>query len=330
MLTIITNISAFAQFYYINSYIGTDRKDIKNAVLKIDINSKQIVDSLILGINGQFIEKIPQSFLDFNQNRLMITLLFNGISGKNARGEDPITYYFIIDKQNFSIIRQDSLPGSLVSRVNRVNGDSIYFTILDNQIGWIKASYVLGQRNNRLQLVDRYVFDTAHEVYPVIGGHIAPDGLCKLGSISYYHGIIDDGQVLLFSADSTNNIINQLIIGNRAQEVVVVGCNSSDSIIYSILLRFTYSTFSPPDTSEPAIQNEIIRINATNFTIIDTTLVDPGEAYFAKEYGTANIIDNYLLYYFSLGECGDCFVSAYLLIFDTRTNQATWLRVGWR
>jgi hypothetical protein len=331
ILIIIFVTSAKADFYYINAYISYANQNTVNAILKIDINSKRIIDSLGLGINGQYVNKLPYILTSNDGNNYLITLITNGIPAKNTNGGDrATTHYFIVDERNFQLVRQDSLPGLMVSKIDRVNGDSILLTILDSQVGWIKAQFVFNVRSNRLQIVDRHVFDSAHEVYPIIGGNVNPDNICKIGDRSYYHGIINEGRILLFSADSLNNILNQLIIGDVAREAVVVGCNPSDSMIYAINLKYKFMSFSPPDTSDDTIHDEIIKINANDFSVIDTIALNPGEAYFSNENGTADLIGNYLVYYFTEPECGDCFIPAYMLIFDTRTNEATWLRVGWR
>jgi len=52
--------------------------------------------------------------------------------------------------------------------------------------------------------------------------------------------------------------------------------------------------------------------------------------YIGSGYGPCERIGPYFIYYFFDGEDYRYFSPAMLFIFDTRTNQATWLRVGWR
>jgi hypothetical protein len=331
LFIIFCNISTSAQYYYVNSYSSADSEGLNNVVYKIDIDSKRIVDNLILGAKGQYVNDRPYFINTSFQNEFLLTLLVNGAPAKNANGGNNITtHYYIIDKQNFVAVRQDSLPGIMVSKIDKIDRDTILLSILDNQAGWMKARYVYNNRFNRLQFIDRHPFDAGHQAYPVIGGHVDPDSICKIGEISFYHGIIDDGQILLFSANNPNNIIDRLIIGDIGREAVIVGCNSLDSILYAINLKYKFMSSFPPDTSDDTVYNRIIRINANNFSIIDTITLNPGEAYFSNENGTADIIGNYLIYYFSKSDGYKRFDPAYMLIFDTRTNEATWLRVGWR
>jgi hypothetical protein len=56
----------------------------------------------------------------------------------------------------------------------------------------------------------------------------------------------------------------------------------------------------------------------------------PEGDFISGSYGPAELVGPYIVYYF--GESNDLgqLYPAMLFIFDTRTNEATWLRVGWR
>jgi hypothetical protein len=52
--------------------------------------------------------------------------------------------------------------------------------------------------------------------------------------------------------------------------------------------------------------------------------------YIINEIGECDNIGPYMVYYYFAQEDYRYFSPAMLFIFDTRTNEATWLRVGWR
>jgi hypothetical protein len=323
---------AMGQYYYVNTYIGTLQAGYKNAILKIDIPNKQIVDSVMFEEAGMFFNKTPYSFITYNKNKLLISMVINGLSGLNTNGGDrAVSHYFIIDKERLAFLGQDSLPGMMVTAIDSSKGDSLYLTALDEQAGWVISQFVYGSDSHKLALIRSQPFDTAHKKYPVVGKYVNPTKIFNIGNRSFYYNLWGgDGDIILFSADSLNQVTNQMEIGNEGREAVIIGCNALDSTIYDIVLKFKIMSFSPPDTSEDSVKDEIIRISANDFAIKDTIPLNPGAAYFANENGTAEFMNGYLYYYFTLTEGGDVFSPAYMLIFDTRTNETTWLRVGWR
>ena len=330
IIAISANI-AEAQYYYINTYLSGNNGEMKNAILKIDVDQKRIVDSLMLNAKGEFVYKSPRNMRFNGHNEIMMTLIVNGISGKNSNGgNNPTTHYIIINKQNFNILGQDSIPSLMASEIDEMNRDTILISMFNLQIGWQKIKFILNLNSNRFREISRRNFDAGRADYPIIGPFINPIQICNMNNIAYYYDLTNNGEIVIFASDTLNNIMFQRNVGDITKEAVLAGCSSLNNLLYSMTFKYKILSFFPPDTFDDSIHNEIIRIRSNNFQVIDTIAIDLGEANFPNEYGQADGIGNYLIYYFAKGDCGDCFDPAYLLIFDTRTNEATWLRVGWR
>ena len=62
----------------------------------------------------------------------------------------------------------------------------------------------------------------------------------------------------------------------------------------------------------------------------DTIADFPKNNFPGIEYGLADVVGNYIVVYFFDCELREGFLPAMLFIFDTRTNTARWLNVGWR
>jgi hypothetical protein len=80
------------------------------------------------------------------------------------------------------------------------------------------------------------------------------------------------------------------------------------------------------------IESNVRVINLENFSLIDSIQVPdyPEGDYISGSSGVADVVGNYIVYYFGSSNDMEIFAPAMLFIFDTRTNQAAWLRVGWR
>jgi len=77
----------------------------------------------------------------------------------------------------------------------------------------------------------------------------------------------------------------------------------------------------------------LVRYKALDLTLFDSTPISypPIEdGYASCEWGDCRKVGQFLIHYFFEGEEPGYFSPAMLFIFDTRTNEARWLRVGWR
>ena len=108
MCSIIPFSATGANIIFLNSYVVTDAQ-VDNFVFKIDLDSRQIADSVDLNFDGEFISRYP-STLPRNNSPFIVSILTNGLSGKNSILKGHIdSYYTVINGFNLNILFQDSI-----------------------------------------------------------------------------------------------------------------------------------------------------------------------------------------------------------------------------
>ncbi len=80
------------------------------------------------------------------------------------------------------------------------------------------------------------------------------------------------------------------------------------------------------------IESNLRIYDIADFSLVDSVSIPDYEEgnYISGTSGVADVVGDYIAYYFGKSNDMEIFAPAMLFIFDTRTNEATWLRVGWR
>jgi hypothetical protein len=323
---------SFAQDnYYINTYLMPNMDTPTNALMKINLVERRVTDSLIFDRRGEYFQKAPASIAPFQGYSFLLSFFNGGLAAKNSEvGQQTYTYYYVVNAQDFNIIRQDSLANTQVTRIVNARRDSLIIDLIDgNTGGWRRGRYFFNRNTHRLDEIDRRAIPS-NPVEIVIGEYINPIYLGELQNHKYYYDLVDGASVALIAVDSLNNITYENIIGDITQSAVVIGFDPENRYIYNVILRFRFLSSEPEYSSSDTIRNQLIKIDPSTLIATDSLILQPGDAYFTNEIGKADVIGNLFIYYFSKGDGYKRFDPAYMLIFDTRTNEATWLRVGWR
>jgi hypothetical protein len=330
MLVIVGEVSG--QYYYVNTYLGPNKAGFnKNAIVKIDIPNQRVIDSVEFNIEGGFNYKAPYSIFDDNGIEYLFTFLVNGLSGKNSDGGNyATTHFFIVDKVHFKLVGQDSLPHTQVTVIDSAKNGSFTLDALDDSLGWVYFTCLIKQGGTGLRPLERNLYGPKGKHYNQIGKYVEPICIGGRDNNQFYFDLVDGTLAVIFSTDSLGNIIKERIVGDKTQEVVAIGYNPDSNLIYVFIFKFYLETFHPPIASGDTIVNNLYIYNSTDFTPVDNIPLGPEPYFLVNDLGKADYYDGRFVYYFSAGEGGDAFLPAPLLIFDTRTNEATWLRVGWR
>jgi hypothetical protein len=128
-------------------------------------------------------------------------------------------------------------------------------------------------------------------------------------------------------------LIDSLNLGYVTNYSYLFALSEDDSLIYSFSVNWNYLS-GPEETQKEEIDQSYLKIfRADNLGVIDSIGIpypslDIG--YANREIGNCDWVGPYLVYYFFEQEAAAIFSPAMLFIFDTRTNETTWLRVGWR
>jgi hypothetical protein len=148
----------------------------------------------------------------------------------------------------------------------------------------------------------------------------------------------NDGAYLLKLDVPNRRLLDSVYICDFGQVTPRFALSSNDSIIYAFILNEScWANTEYGDTVIP--QPSFLKIFSTkDLSLLDSIPIpnpvpDSNCASFGYDDWDEDIYDrtgNYLVYFFMGSVAIERFVPAMLFIFDTRTNQATWLRVGWR
>jgi len=324
-----------AQYYYCNAYSPDDNEGLYNNVLyKVDIEAKTIVDSLNLEIKGEFVGKMPLILRSANEGVILISLLTSGLSGKNSPALDHLsTFYALVNIAPFSLASVDSLPHKQVTSYRAIFDDSLELGWIDYdtfQGGSFQSKYFCNRANRQLIEIERFNDQGNVVEDSYIGVYKNPVSIGGTDQSKFYYDMYVDSDVNLFAADNADNVIWETHAGDILQSSLIFGYSSDNNSLYLFTLRFKLLSFYPPIESPDSIRNKVDVFDGSTFESIAVFDLDIRDIYLANEMGIMDSINGYLVYYFAKGDGYGQFDPAYLLIFDTRTNEASWLRVGWR
>ena len=322
-----------AQTIYLNSYVERDGI-VDNYVFEIDIDQKQKLDSLQLYAKGEFISKAPFYRSQRGQG-LLISSLVNGLAAKNSViREHTYSYYYFINSSNLNLIREDSMVDKMIETIVWGQPDTItvnWYDEISRQS--MRSYYRIDPDDHSLRYIRSRVLSNDDFRSEQLGSYVGPDFICQLGSSKYYWGLEFIGEssfVNVFKVNSDTVIVGEARVGDRRVQNIICGYNPQAEKIYCFLTPYELLSFSPVSESPQNVRPRVLIIDPQNLSIETEIEFQMGDAYAAQEVGTAESAGPYLYYYYFQQDGYGQFDPAYLLIFDTRTNEASWLRVGWR
>jgi hypothetical protein len=317
----------------VNSYALAENVDAINTIYKIDLVSRSVVDSISLPISGEFLQNRPIQFA-VRGNDYLISFVNAGLAGKNsvATGRSAAEYA-VVERDQFRLVGHDSLPFVFIYDIKHPDGDFLILEWLDEtpgQEGHFRGTYSMDSRDLRLHRQQRREHRSRDDSVLVIGDHLNPVPLLLNHLPRIYWDLVDGSRIVLFKTDSHGDISNQLQIGDRALSSVLVGYNPDNELVYYFQFCYVLASYSPPKTSPDSINNEVHLIRPGDFSIEEIVQMPAPPQVVSNELGSVEFVSGQFVYYFSGSENYRYFLPAMLFIFDTRTNEATWLRVGWR
>ncbi len=132
-------------------------------------------------------------------------------------------------------------------------------------------------------------------------------------------------------------VIDSLLINNDTLATVIYAYHPITHKLYLFSLNYINHSRIPELErvyGQSWIKPKLRIFDPANFKLLETVPIPdcpPDNCPGRNSGGVAETIGDYIVYYFFHGE--DSLLEYYpamLFIFDTRTNEATWLRVGWR
>ncbi len=331
LLLIAMTLSAYPQEYAINTY-GDESidglREIKTAF--INLNSKAIVSEISYGQGGLILNKTSLNIIRGHRTRL-INASREGCVCTNASADQPYqTRITIIDPQTKML--ESSLADSGMA--------FIYFEQGPNGSVFIDANSFEGLHR---RMCGDYIlygnFRLLLRTQRPLGYN--PKSIHGLGRFSFFTPISHEEKLymswqaedrfVLKLSNSMDAIIDSLKLTNSPRRTQLVA--TFDNLLYVFNQNYEFygeTTWKGPEDNR--ISSYLLIYNIDDLSLADSLYIPdypPGD-YIGGEFGVADVVGPYIVYYYFIGDGIPQFAPAMLFIFDTRTNEAAWLRVGWR
>jgi hypothetical protein len=325
----------FAQgnYYYLCSY-ATSNWGTPVALVKVNLDTKSIESQLEIPIRGELAFRTPVPIVR-NNHIYYVVATNDGDAAKNATSLPfPLLRYSVVDDNMHSVAQGQldgiSLLGLFQYPLNPQTAIRIYKRLDDSSTTY-RGRPILGSRRNFD--VDNLVREqNIDEDSPVIGGFQYFNRIDPTND-RFYWNTKNQGVYLLVIDYQNRILLDSLQIINNRSYANLFEFSQRDSIIYAFFINYN-SLGGPEDSQKQSIDPSfLITYRSTSLTRLDSIplpypALDYG--YVQPEIGNCDQVGPYFIYYFFLQETYKYFSPAMLFIFDTRTNEATWLRVGWR
>jgi len=333
-------VTLFAQQYYINAYGQPDEKGIADIYIKsIDLNSHSIQHSIKLDGRGNIWFEKPV-IVNLNNHKYLITVSEYGGLGRNTYpGGRYIVFYSILRANDrISLLRSDSLIGATIDILRQYQGEQGFrFGIRSDQDSTILLPTGLYSINNTLNFRLLSHLNTLDE--PGLIRSINPyDYLIKLpfDTTYYLYYTHHNSQRWLIKLNTNlNTVLDSLNLESNGRSANVFAYHPQRNRFYCMHVNYELHTGEIDSIYK---SREDYGINP-DVSIYDPQTLELVERYSITDYpegnypgydgGLGDVVGDFIVYYFFREEVYN-YHPAMLFIFDTRTNEATWLRVGWR
>jgi hypothetical protein len=330
----------YSQTYFIHTYgEEIDSNGNRNVLIKsIDINQAVILDSFSIYNEGFVLFKKPAQVSVNNQNTF-VSVIQKGGYNKNCSNMYHAVVISIVNNNNFfSLVRRDSIPNAILG---------IFKQYADESSFRLKVF----QRNDKLHIIPSgdYTLDNDYQFRKLrnYDPHLSPGGIRRIGSFEYlnrlnlpnthhlFSTIGRDTRFWILRLDLNQNLVDSLMIENCEQCSKIFAYHPLRDKLYIFHLNYEAHGKDPEydrNYGQDWITPEVLVYNPSTLQLLERhELTDFDSAnYPGNERGLADVVGDYIVYYFFEDDWMGRFNPAMLFIFDTRTNEARWLRVGWR
>lgn len=329
-LSLVAQNYALSQTYYYTCSYEESSWGTNVLFSKIDLDTRIIVNTVSLPLRGQILLKNP-IIVERHNRKLFIVNAFNGLSGKNTELlTETVTNYGVIG-QDINVLKIGQIEGVQIYSLEWPGNSGIWVKFI-NSLGGHKRGLINLRTNNGVDF-SRVEEDPYNDSdYPIISGFRYFEKISERNDRLYWN-TTRAGRYLLSIDIQDNRLIDSLSLETEKEYSNLFGLSDNDSLAYVFYMNHNYLGH-PTDMRKLEIDQSYVKIFDTgDFSVIDSIdipypPIDSG--YVGRETGSINKIGPYFVYFFFSGEDYRYFSPAMLFIFDTRTNEATWLRVGWR
>ena len=263
-------------------------------------------------------------------------LTLNGLPAKNARisSSGLATNYAILNEQLDLILTGDVPDIQILDYLYSQEGD-IEIKYKRKQIQQMrrKKAKLSILNDNRLHIRDEIDNPWIDENYPIISGFRYFKQIENSNHRQFWN-VTFEGTYMLSLDIESNILIDSMDISSTVFDYFYLfGLSQHDSVTYVFSMNHNM-VGGPQNQKKLAVDPSYVRLFDTySFEQLDSISIpypplDSG--YVGGSTGPLDKVGDYFVFFDLDGEDYRYFSPAMLFIFDTRTNEASWLRVGWR
>ena len=331
---------ALPQQYVINAYDGGSLPSPVKTVF-VDLDTKSILAEIITGQEGQILNKLALP-IGRDSDTFLVCAAMEGCYCDNSVVGKNLARISIFHAQTRQLVHSYADSDLFIDTFEKMPNHRVYISAesLSEPHRSLNGDYDIGAgfdfvlRNQRQP-------DYAYGLYDGVEPFeylkpLAPE-------MHIYRGDLHRKPYVIKTNNNRRSVIDTLLLTSVQIEIDPVLSDSisdrshivafTDTTLYDFNLNWEfYSKSVNKSYDEHRIDSHAKIYNLADFALIDSFAVAdyPRGAYPDQAFDAADIVGPYMVYYFFGREGLTRYAPAMLFIFDTRTNEATWLRVGWR
>jgi hypothetical protein len=295
----------------------------------INLGSREITDEVIIANEGELINTKPVELV-LGNDTLLISSIVDGCFCKNTSVGSYNTKFTIVNKSTRRIVRQWGQENQLVVGFESGIANEIYITgsnIVGGHETYIDGIYNLTNRHilvRSRQVPAGYTPNSITDVGPFTYPRLIANNL-------YYDTYNRDYYVIKVNLTHTA-LLDTIHCFNFESRNQIFGVKDSLLYVFSLNYERHMNGEGNKEYGQGWIQSNVLIFRIADFARLDSIPIPdyPRGEYISGITGTADTRGRFIVYYFGDANNMEELYPAMLFIFDTRTNQATWLRVGWR
>jgi|WetSurMetagenome_2_1015567.scaffolds.fasta_scaffold48937_3 hypothetical protein len=319
---------SISQVYVVNAYKGGTLPSPVMTVF-VDLETKKILNEIVTGDEGVTINKKALPVLR-GSDTLLITAAMEGCFCDNSIVGKNRAKISVFNPRTERLVYSNADSNLFVDWFEPLPEGKVYINAetLKEPRQSINGDYILGP-NYEFELINQRPVTYNYGLYDSLApfSYLIP----ALPSHDIYLGHYSEIYALVKTNSDRSVIIDTLILNNEPYRSHIFAFR--DTLIYDFNLNWEiHAKFESKEFDENRINSHLDLYRLSDFSLIDSLPVAdyPKGDYPDGDFDVADVVGPYIVHYFFGRDGVERYAPAMLFIFDTRTNEATWLRVGWR
>jgi hypothetical protein len=331
-----------AQSYFVNAYVSPgDSASLFKQVqtIVVDLDQKATTGNIVLADSGTILDKVPISLSNV-RGRFLVSFWAVGMMAKNSGFGGGISNlrYSITRYQdgNMRVLREAEVPAASINLLDQALDDGGFRLGVVSDTG---DAVVMQPGIYRINNQDRLSFERGVSIDEIPGsiGNLGGFALLRKvwGADQYhlYHSFHKTQFWLVKLDDVDGSVLDSLQLRQSGGQATIYAFHPTRDRFYCFHLNYEiHGQYTHKYRDDYYIEPEVLIYDPATLQLLEQhPIADyPEGQYPGRENGLAEVVGDYIVYYFFEDDWQGIFAPAMLFIFDTRTNEASWLRVGWR